>query len=881
MSRLRKYGGITLLIFALFIVAQVGVSFLVRTQGMRGYLIAHLESAFGRPVQAGEFSVQLLPMPELEVDAITIGEDPAFGHEYFLRAERMTARLRWSGLLRGHFQFGTMSLTRPSLILVRNVEGRWNLEGWLPPARAKAPSANGAANPEPTPESTNRLERIEFDEGRINFKIGVEKRPFAFTNVSGNVEQVSPGRWQLRLEAEPWRSGVALQSTGTLQVAGYVAGTSVRMQPAELRVHWGKVSIADLFRLITGNDSGVRGEFALDGNASVGLPASGADGGPQPWRFQIQARAAQIHRWDLTERGDNPRVNVNVKGIWSLAASEARAEELRVELPHSSLEGSAALQTVMPGSWHTQFKRMTLQADDLLAWYRAFQPGISDGVSVDEFITGDLTAGGWPLKWEAGQIAGRGGTLQIPGLRPARIGPFHGVVRDGKFNLDGPRVKFAVDAAAQAADEKSEKGATKARAIGALENNVEAALLHDSVTHQSGLRLNIRLADSSPLFKLASAFGHKVNPGWEYSGGAAGTVNWNWGYNKEAHRSGSLELTKAQLQVAGLNQPLKIGDARLEWVEGRRNATIGNVEAFGAAWSGTVSEVAPGGVGEGPSWKFQLRADRLDATELDRWFGPRARPNWLQRLLPTLLGGTNTTTQASELLRQVSAEGELNVDSLTVEKVKLAQVHGFITLHNLQMQVRDAEAQWAGGTVKGEVEAQFSSLPKYDVTAEVAGTSLSQLPWAPRWAERWSGTASGKLRLTTNGVGREDLLKQLAGEGDFKLSKIEFRGWDVASSADSGTLRTGASRWASGEGKFEVRERMIRLNGLQLDNPHQRTMLSGTIGFDMKSELAFRAGTADKKGTKNLREARELNLTGSLESPRAVVQAAKVAATTP
>jgi AsmA family len=99
MSRTRKYGRIVLLVFAILIVVQVGVSFLVKTHRIRRALIAGLESAFGRPVEADDFSVQLLPMPEVDIDRVTIGEDPAFGREYFLRADRMTARLRWLGLL--------------------------------------------------------------------------------------------------------------------------------------------------------------------------------------------------------------------------------------------------------------------------------------------------------------------------------------------------------------------------------------------------------------------------------------------------------------------------------------------------------------------------------------------------------------------------------------------------------------------------------------------------------------------------------------------------------------------------------------------------------------------------------------------------------------
>jgi len=45
---------------------------------------------------------------------------------------------------------------------------------------------------------SNRLQKIDVDDGRINFKIGNEKLPFAFFGSSGSVEQVSSGRWRLQ-----------------------------------------------------------------------------------------------------------------------------------------------------------------------------------------------------------------------------------------------------------------------------------------------------------------------------------------------------------------------------------------------------------------------------------------------------------------------------------------------------------------------------------------------------------------------------------------------------------------------------------------------------------------------------------------------------------
>ncbi len=356
MKMLRKWWKLALVIAALLAAVQIGVSFLVRTRRMHQYLSTHLERAFGRPVEVGHFAVQLFPSPRLDAEEVTVGEDPAFGNEYFLRSEHLSAGLRWIGLLRGHFEFGTLSLGRPSLILVRDGEGKWNLERWLPPSKSGDAVNSRIYGPPAAIAPVNRLQRIEFDDGRINFKNADDKLPFALIGVSGSVEQVSRGRWQLRLEAQPWRSGVTLQSTGTLFVQGDIAGTSARLQPAEINMHWGEVSLADLFRLLWGQDYGVRGAFSLDGTAKSGASPPSAPSGhgldveakpaaelaARQWTFALRARAEQIHRWDLTERSDNPQLGVTISGHWDVAAGSVRAEEVSIEAPLSNVRGTAS-----------------------------------------------------------------------------------------------------------------------------------------------------------------------------------------------------------------------------------------------------------------------------------------------------------------------------------------------------------------------------------------------------------------------------------------------------------------------------------------------------------------------------------------------------------
>ena len=873
MSRIRTYGKWVVAVIVFLILAQSATPFLFRNRRMRAYVLGHLEKSFGRPVEAHGFSMDILPFPQVAVDGVTVSEDPAFGNEYFLRADRLTAGVRWTSLLEGHFDFGTISLSRPSLILVRSNQGRWNLEGWLPPAAPSAGSSRVPVGPRRSGESANQLRKIEFDEGRINFKTGEEKRPFAFTEVSGSVEQIAPGRWQLRLEAQPWRSGVALQSTGTLQVRGEVAGTSTRLQPAELQVRWTDVSLADIFRMITGNDIGVRGECALDGSASIGKPESGSPLKPGSWKFAIHARASRIHRWDLIERGDNPSASLILNGVWDAPQGVALAEAATLDLPHSHFAGSAALQTAVMSEWNIRVQNAGVSAQDILAWYRAFQPDVAESVSATQFFTGRFALRGRPLLWQDAELSSAGGELRLPGFAsPIRIGPVQGSTSKERFQLLPVHLFFDGAAKPSPSTSKAARNRPQPQDAASVQDQLEFRLFEDFVSHHRSFALSGKMSDVAYVFKAASAFGRTLNHGWELSGGASGEVDRAWNAEtRNAQWNATLNLSKAQLQAAGLNLPLQLQDVRAVWNANGRGATVARADAFGAAWSGTIDELPASG-DAAPQWGFHLHADHLDAKELDLWFGPRARPNWLQRLLASLLSKSESAAKPSELLRRISAEGDLTAETLTVEKVKLVHPRAHLVFRDLHLEVKEADAGWAGGTVHGNLNAVFSVPPQYEISAAIDRANLADFPWSPHWADRWGGAASGTFRLTTSGVGRDALLGQLAGTGELHLQSLALHGWDVPASLDSGTLRTGASRWPSGAGSFTIQDRAVQFNALQLQGPRETVNLSGTFNFSQNLDLSFTAASPSKHGGKASPPEPRFQLRGSLQTPVASVQ---------
>ena len=142
--------------------------------------------------------VRLLPQPGFELDGFVVHDDPAFSAEPVLRAPEVSAFLRLSSLLRGRLEISRLSLSEPSLNLVRRPDGRWNIENFL----ERTASITVAPTSKRPSQSRPAFPYIEADRGRINFKVGPEKKSFALTDAKYSVWQDSENTWGVRLKAQ-------------------------------------------------------------------------------------------------------------------------------------------------------------------------------------------------------------------------------------------------------------------------------------------------------------------------------------------------------------------------------------------------------------------------------------------------------------------------------------------------------------------------------------------------------------------------------------------------------------------------------------------------------------------------------------------------------
>ena len=805
---------------AVLLIASEGFSLLLRTAASRRYLTARLESSFGRPVEVRAFSFSLLDGPRIEALDVSVAEDPRFGQEYFLRAEQLTAGPRWSALLS-----------------VRMADGHWNLESWLP-----APAAAGNHAGATAPRSVLRfhLSRIEVDGGRINFKQDQDVRPFALEDVTGDLEQQSPGRWQLDFEAEPMRPGVAQPQTGMVRIRGEVGGTSSRLQPADLDVSLWDASIEDALRLTRGADYGIRGAVSADLHASIEPPAPGdaanpaaAAAQPAEWNVTGAVRLDGIHRWDSSSKPDQPSVNVNVNALWRSGESRLVLTSCDVEAPASVVHASGELVWNHGFHPHIALAPSDIAYSDLLAWYRTLRGGVDDDLSVEGSFRAEGAAQDWPPRIVDASLESAGARV-VPNatLAPLRLGRWNTSLQAGGLNSSLAVVQFEPLPGAPAASRPSPL-------------RIQASLLmpqsgHGAADH--GWRFRVAADGTADRVQdylaLARQFGWPAAPLWSAEGSLAFHVNGEGDFHRgSTDWKGTIESRDLLLQFAFLNQPVELSDVSLALGSGAaQKLTLASAQAFDAHWSGTIFRSAAH-----PAWQFDLTADRLDAAALDRWIEPRARPaGLLDRLgifgAPQGAGG-GASEQAPAI--PILARGRLRVGEFDLAPLRVVQLDAYVEVAGKTIQVHRAKGGFAGGAIEGELTAALGAEPTYDAQMRFDRVDLATLAQdVPSLAGKFDGAASCDLSLRAGGIGRDALLDSLTGHGSLSARNLQIRGFHLGSLREDPSA-AGDERFGEGRAEFRVENRNIRAAPVKLTRPAGDSLVAnGSVDF--QGALDFR-----------------------------------------
>lgn len=846
-----------------------GISLLMTHTRLHRRLTARLAAAFGRPVEVGTFEFSLWTGPELEADSVVVEDDPRFGHEYFLRAESLTIRFRWQSLLRGRLELGTLSLSHPSLNLVRNPDGDWNLYEWLPkpsvPGSAAAPNAAKAAvqpphtiGPVRSNSSVLRFRKIEIDSGRINFKEGASKQPIAFINVNGAFETESPGRWRMDFYATPMRAATVVQQPGVIHLTGHVGGTSSRLRPASLELTWTDASITDVLSLARSYDYGIHGAAALYLTAETTGDA---------WKLRGRTELRQIHRWDLPMRADNPGLNLIAEGDLDLPASRLELSRVVLETPHSSVQAFGRLDwSAASGNSRSEapasrlaVSSAGLDLNETLAWLRAFHAGVAEDLALHGWARMDATLRGWPPHLDDASLAIREASLTAKALRaPLHFGP-------AEIRYDGTGLRLS------AAD----------IALGPAQSSLrlEASRQFGAVP-ASQLRVSGGLDQARDVFALMKSLGWDISSGWDFGGPLHCDLHWQgarvpWQSDPVGTLAWGNESTGGTIRASFLNQPVEAVRARVDFRPGGRRVSLASGQAFGAHWIGTFERSTAA-----PEWQFTLAADRLAASDLDLWLNPRWRQSFLDRMLPFLNPATlasNASGVASAPQDYLRAAGRITVGEFNLASLRARQLQADLSVEGRRLDLTNLTALAYGGSVSGSLDAGLVSPPAYNVALQFTNLDLAGLTaGSPSLANLFAGSASGEISMHARGASRAELASSLACSGTARVAGAQYRGLSLAESVREGSRRPGNSAFRDASGAFSCANGAVELRQWKFAGAASDLEAAGTVDFGASLNLRVQIAAVPAAARSPKAAAapapvaamRAIQLTGTLSEPR-------------
>lgn len=340
-----------------------------------------ISSSLGRPVHFDQVSLNLLPVPSFTITNFVVEEDPAFGAEPMIRAKTVVATLRVSSLWRRPVEFSRINFTEPSLNLVHDSNGKWNVEGILLNAAqiATAPTAQRS------PGSTPRFPYIEATGARLNLKHGAEKTPFSLSEADFALWLPDPQAWRMRLRGRPIRTDTNVSDTGSLDLEATLGrGTSLQSLPLTLEGTWRGVPLGEASRLFVAHDLDLRGEMSLTARVRGDLDHNSVDA-----HLQITG----LRRSEFVP-GDTISLDLGCTAAATRAFHSFADLRCSWPLPDSdgatlALAGSIP-DVLQPASADLQIGTSRLPAAILLKWFRAASSRVPPSLSATGLLSGSI-----------------------------------------------------------------------------------------------------------------------------------------------------------------------------------------------------------------------------------------------------------------------------------------------------------------------------------------------------------------------------------------------------------------------------------------------------------------------------------------------------------
>jgi len=808
--------------------------FLIRpgAQRLRTRIVRSISLALGRPVDVGSVTLRLLPQPGFDLENFVVHEDPEFGAEPVLQSSDVVATVRVSSLLRGRLEIARLSLTEPSLNLVRNNEGRWNLEKLVERAASTAVAPTAKTSGEVRPG----FPYIEADHGRINVKFGQEKKSYTLTEANFALWQGSENAWGIRLKAQPTRTDFNLSDTGRLAVDGsWQRSASLHETPVQFTVQWEGAQLGQVTKLTLGQDKGWRGAVRLSATLT---------GTPKDLQVNTDASIEDFRRYDIS--GDPAlRLAARCSGRYSTTDHVLSALACRAPVGDGEIALSGSLAP-SPGAYDLTMLVRSLPIQPLVEFARRVKKNVPTDIIAAGKMDANVTLRRKPGTSGMAPVWQGGGEVLALNIRSP--------ITSTRIVLD--KIPFSVSSGGDLELNQRTAGSRRSAIFARNEARVEVGpfnlalgrpanatvrgqfsrsgynfLVQGDVEVQRLLEVarTIGLPAPQPVANGEARISLHVGGGW--AGFAAPSV------------TGTAQLISVHTRVRGLNKPVEIASASIELTPSSAEVRKLTASAAGNTFRGSLTIPRQCDTPRACVIRFDLHADEFVTDNVSSLVNavPGKQP-WYRFL--------SSPAQPRPYLASIHAVGKLTAGRVLIHNLVANRISAEVELEQGRLQLSNLRAEVLGGRHAGEWQVDFTvNPPAYRGHGTLEKVALGQV--AEAMHDPWiTGTANVEYRAATLGWTRTELLSHA--DASFQVEARDGSLPHLTLAGESSPLRV--NRFT---GQLLLRAGRFEIEPGKLQTPGGIYQLSGTASLGRVLDIKL-----SRDG------ARGFNITGTLNQPR-------------
>ena len=722
-------------------------------------LQASLERTLHRHVTFGRVWFQVLPRPGFVIENAVIHEDPGFGSEPFVRVDRIECDVRWQSLLGARLGFSHFRLQHPNINLVRKVGGGWNIERLLVASTGADLTSGLSPNVLAAADLKNGTPRLsapavspdwEVEDGRVNFKLGENKKPLAITELSAQLSIDSTrNHMRFRLAGYPVRTDLALPTPGAVELTGDWTPGRDLLGPLNIVVRAREALVYDWAPLVTGRATGMYGVVDAELRAT---------GSIRRFNFEGRGRLSELHQWERIPPSDSMPWAINVRGQVDRDLGRVVVESADASFADSHFRLSGAID------------------------YFPRSPELDLSLALERSRLEDLMALAgrfWTLPGGFGLRGRVDGSLAIQG--PSDELRFSGNVGARNVVLNTRSASFPVsDLSIQIDNDGAQLAPARITLAPHVVLEAEGSLDRSTKTYPYEFTFSCKATPLRNVLDFGRALGMRTLQGWNALGYGTASFRFAGSLNSPAWPAlkGRAELRSARLVIPGFTELINVPRASLQV-----NGTEIIVDHLAAVLGTSVfsGRLEHHGDGRNP-WIFDLHTDSLDLGQGASWFValPHRNPGPLVQTFPGLASFAGQREAASNLFSSLNARGRFSASKVTYRNISVdefqtnAEVIGrVIRLSKSAFQIGGAQGRLSG-------RLDLSGRPAH-LTADVSLSGIAvqslaaHLPHALRGAR---GSMSLNGHVETGGLSREEMSQNLEGHVAVVAKSLSLAGFD-------------------------------------------------------------------------------------------------------